>query len=195
MTRTMKHQSIAIAAVGLLLAATSGALAQQQASDPHHPNDPPAASDPASQAKPAMTGQLGAPMQGAGMGAMMGDEQMSMMMPMMMKMMPMMMKMMRENMMGSDMATAQMGDTGPSSQAFSGAAEKMHRDMSLAFTGNVDVDFVKHMIPQHQGAIDMAKTVLAFGKDPEIRAVAEGIVEAQEAEMSRMKEWLQKQEK
>ena len=195
MTKTMKQQTIAMAAAGLLLASMSGALAQQPGSDPHHPKDEAAASAPASQAEPGMSGQAATPMQGGGMGAMMDDDQMSMMMPMMMKMMPMMMTMMRENMMGSGMAMPPMGDAGPSSQAFHGATAKMQQDMSMAFTGNVDADFVKHMIPHHQGAIDMAKTVLAFGKDPEVRAVAESIVKVQEAEIARMKEWLQKQEK
>jgi uncharacterized protein (DUF305 family) len=46
------------------------------------------------------------------------------------------------------------------------------------------------MIPHHQGAIDMAKTVLAHGKDPSIRALAEGIVKAQESEIQMMNKWL-----
>jgi uncharacterized protein (DUF305 family) len=48
------------------------------------------------------------------------------------------------------------------------------------------------MIPHHQGAVDMAKTVLAFGRDPEVRKVAEDIVKAQEAEITWSKEWLKK---
>jgi uncharacterized protein (DUF305 family) len=48
------------------------------------------------------------------------------------------------------------------------------------------------MIPHHQGAIDMAKVVIANGKDPEIRKLAEGVVKAQEAEIKEMKDWLAK---
>jgi uncharacterized protein (DUF305 family) len=84
------------------------------------------------------------------------------------------------------------GDTGPSSLAFRGINDKMHAAMNIAFTGNADVDFVKGMIPHHQGAIDMAKTVLAFGKDPEVRKLAEEIIKAQEAEIASMNEWLRK---
>jgi uncharacterized protein (DUF305 family) len=84
------------------------------------------------------------------------------------------------------------GDKSPSSLAFHGINLKMHQAMDIAFTGNADTDFVKGMIPHHEGAVDMAKTVLAFGKDPEIRALAEAIIKAQETEIAQMKAWLAK---
>jgi uncharacterized protein (DUF305 family) len=84
------------------------------------------------------------------------------------------------------------GDTGPSSLAFQGINMKMHEAMNITFTGNADVDFVKGMIPHHQGAVDMAKTVLAFGKDPDVRKLAEEIIKAQETEIALMNEWLKR---
>jgi uncharacterized protein (DUF305 family) len=84
------------------------------------------------------------------------------------------------------------GDTGPSSLAFQGINTKMHEAMNIVFTGNADVDFVRGMIPHHQGAIDMARTVIAFGKDPTVRKLAEEIIRAQEGEIALMREWLNK---
>ena len=60
-------------------------------------------------------------------------------------------------------------------------------------SGNADVDFVKRMIAHHHAAIDMANTVLAFGKDGEVKKVAEGVVKADEADIATMEEWLRKQ--
>ena len=72
------------------------------------------------------------------------------------------------------------------------AMAKMMRDMAADPTGDSDRDFVAMMAPHHQGAIDMAKIVLAFGSDPELKALAEGIVKAQEAEIAQMDAWLKK---
>jgi uncharacterized protein (DUF305 family) len=78
-------------------------------------------------------------------------------------------------------------------KAFEAANEKMMQGMhGMAMTGDVDKDFVTMMIPHHQGAIDMAEVVIRYGKDPQIRALAEAIVKAQETEIAEMKDWLAK---
>jgi uncharacterized protein (DUF305 family) len=77
-----------------------------------------------------------------------------------------------------------------SSKANSAVMSQMMKSMMMPYNGNADIDFAKGMIPHHQGAIDMAKVVLQYGKDPEIKKMAEGVVSAQEAEIAAMKQWL-----
>ncbi|WP_377296002.1 DUF305 domain-containing protein [Rhizobium sp. SGZ-381] len=77
-----------------------------------------------------------------------------------------------------------------STRAFEAANRKMHTDMAVTYTGDADVDFVRSMIPHHQGAIDMARVELEHGKDPKIRALAQDVIKAQEAEIAEMKAWL-----
>ena len=69
------------------------------------------------------------------------------------------------------------------------ANDKMMHNMTMPMSGDADKDFVMMMIPHHQGAIDMAKVELKFGKDKKLRAMAEAIIKAQEKEIAEMKKW------
>ena len=72
--------------------------------------------------------------------------------------------------------------------------DKMHMAMSaVARSGNDDVDFVKLMLPHHQAAIDMAKTELLYGKDPQMRRLAQEIITDQQLEIELMQRWLKQQ--
>ena len=74
--------------------------------------------------------------------------------------------------------------------ALAAAMERMHKDMMVPPTGDADVDFVRGMIPHHQGAIDMARIQLQFGKDPALHKLSESIIAAQEREIAEMQAWL-----
>lgn len=78
----------------------------------------------------------------------------------------------------------------PSTKAYRAVNDKMHAGMNLTYSGDADVDFLRGMIPHHQGAIDMAKVVLEHGKDARVRKLAEEIIRAQEQEIADMQKWL-----
>jgi Domain of unknown function (DUF305) len=87
--------------------------------------------------------------------------------------------------------------TGPAAawSELMGSMDEMESAMSRAKTsGSSDVDFVNVMMPHHQAAIDMAKTELLYGKDPQIRRLAQEIVTDQQSEMEFMKLWLKQRD-
>ena len=90
-------------------------------------------------------------------------------------------------------ATAVPSTGSPAANAFhremTASMAKMHEDMTSApMTGNPDIDFAEMMIPHHQGAIDMAKIQLKYGKDPALRTLADEIITAQEKEIVEMRQ-------
>jgi uncharacterized protein (DUF305 family) len=79
----------------------------------------------------------------------------------------------------------------PFDQLMGEAMNVMHRDMHNAeYSGEADHDFVTMMIPHHQGAIDMAKALLLYAKDAQLRRLAQEIITDQQSEIQLMQLWL-----
>ena len=63
----------------------------------------------------------------------------------------------------------------------------MHQGTMIGYSGDADVDFVRGMIPHHQGAIDMAMAVLRHGHNEQLRRLAQEIIVTQQEEISAMR--------
>jgi uncharacterized protein (DUF305 family) len=76
-------------------------------------------------------------------------------------------------------------------QELTHAMGKMHATMASATpSGDSDVDFVQIMLPHHQAAVEMAKSQLVNGKDPQMRRLAQEIITDQQSEIDLMQLWL-----
>jgi uncharacterized protein (DUF305 family) len=67
------------------------------------------------------------------------------------------------------------------------AMGKMMADMTIAPTGDIDRDFVAMMVPHHQGAIDMAQIILRYGKNEQLKRLAQEIIVTQQEEIAAMR--------
>ena len=84
---------------------------------------------------------------------------------------------------------------GKSTQEYMKAMDDMHGPMmDGVMDPDPDAAFVKGMIPHHRGAVAMAEIELKYGQDPELRKLAQDIIEAQAREIEFMENWLKKKQ-
>jgi uncharacterized protein (DUF305 family) len=88
-------------------------------------------------------------------------------------------------------AGSQSARPGPAEAAYlaqtRAAMGRMMSAMQIAPTGDVDADFAAAMIPHHQGAMEMAQAELRYGKDKQLRAMAQGIIDEQRQQIVTMR--------
>jgi len=87
-----------------------------------------------------------------------------------------------------------LADAGKLQAEYDAIMARMHSNMALMSSGDADVDFIRGMIPHHQGAIEMARLVLSHGDDPQAQGLARNIIRAQKAEIAWMHRWLERRQ-
>ena len=188
--RAMQTDRLLRASALIAFIAASPLAAQEAEQKEHHPAAAGVVAAPA--AKPAPT-TMSTPNAEAAMG------QGGMMMPgtrgdqsgAMMRQCMGMMESMMQGMGEGGMAAAPPDD--PVAGAFAAINNRMHRDMMVPEGAKPDAAFAQAMIAHHQGAIDMAKVILGFGTDPEIRKLAQDVITAQQGEIVFLQQWLARQ--
>lgn len=82
-------------------------------------------------------------------------------------------------------------DTEAMQKAYAKGMDTMHGEMMLGIADPIpDMAFARGMLPHHVGAVDMAQVQLKYGKDAEMRKLAQEIIDAQQPEIEQMQSWI-----
>jgi len=81
------------------------------------------------------------------------------------------------------------GATTPGDAAFAASEAAMHTGMARASGQTVDQAYIAKMIEHHRGAVAMAEVALAQSRDPEVRRMAQIVVDTQTREIAEMQAW------
>jgi uncharacterized protein (DUF305 family) len=77
----------------------------------------------------------------------------------------------------------------PGDRAFAASEAAMHAGMANASGETVDEAYIAKMIEHHRGAVAMAEVALAQSRDPEVRRMAQIVVDTQTREIAEMTAW------
>lgn len=87
--------------------------------------------------------------------------------------------------------TEEQPNTNEMRQAYDASMQSMHDDMMQGILSeDADMAFAKGMLPHHEGAVAMAEVQLKYGKNEEMRKLAQEIIDAQKAEIDLMQNWI-----
>lgn len=85
-------------------------------------------------------------------------------------------------------------DAAPSTAAFLAEHDRLKQAMEVPLTGDTDVDFVRAMIVQQQGLINLAQIEIDNGADAKVRQMAKQVIKAGQEQISQMQDWLDKRD-
>lgn len=86
-------------------------------------------------------------------------------------------------------AHAAPADPGAGDRAFAASEAEMHRLMAAASGETVEQAYIAKMIAHHQGAVAMAEVALRESRDPEVRRMAQAVIDTQSREIAEMRAW------
>lgn len=76
-------------------------------------------------------------------------------------------------------------------EAYARSMDVLNGDMVLGIADPVpDMAFARGMLPHHISAVEMAKIQLEYGTNGEMRQLAKDIIDAQQAEIQLMQNWI-----
>lgn len=91
---------------------------------------------------------------------------------------------------GDDRAAMGHGATpGAGDAAFAASERLMHERMAAASGATVDDAYIAKMIAHHEGAVAMAEVALRDSRDPEVRRMAQAVIDTQTREIAEMRAW------
>lgn len=79
------------------------------------------------------------------------------------------------------------GSDQPLVAAGNATMQQMTKAMAIRPSGDADRDFVALMVPHHEGAIAIARAELRYGKNEQLRRMAQEIVVTQQQEIATMR--------
>jgi uncharacterized protein (DUF305 family) len=79
--------------------------------------------------------------------------------------------------------------TGAADAAFAASESQMHTAMAAASGETIDQAYIAKMIAHHEGAVAMAQVAIDQSTDPEIRRMAQAVIDAQTREIAEMRAW------